>query len=95
MITGDIVIAPSYVQRQCKKDEEYNKLNNSYDNASDDGVSLAMSKIFDTDERIVLLLVHSMIHLLGYDHENEKDWSLMSKKENEVLKKMNLLKRND
>lgn len=49
-----------------------------------------MSTIFDTNERIILLLVHGMIHLLGYDHENEKDWFLMTKKENEVLQKLNL-----
>jgi hypothetical protein len=87
---GDIVIAPSYVQRQCIKDEKYKKKTDNYDNTNDGGVSLAMSTIFDTNERIILLLVHGMIHLLGYDHEYEKDWFLMTKKENEVLQKLNL-----
>jgi rRNA maturation RNase YbeY len=86
---GDIVIAPSYVKRQCIKDEkEYNK-NKNYDNTNDDGVSLAMSKTFDLNQRILLLLIHGMIHLLGYDHENEKDWKIMTKKENEVLFNIN------
>lgn len=78
------------MQRQCIKDEKYKEKNDLYDNANDAGVSLAMSTVFDTNERILLLLVHGMIHLLGYDHENEKDWFLMTKKENEVLKKLNL-----
>lgn len=67
-------------------------MNNKYDNDNDDGVSLAMSTTFDTNQRIILLLVHGMIHLLGYDHENQKDWFQMTRKENEVLKKIGLLK---
>ena len=51
-----------------------------------------MSTTFDTNQRIILLLVHGMIHLLGYDHENQKDWFQMTRKENEVLKKIGLIK---
>ena len=53
--------------------------------SSDAGVSKAMSTVFDVDERISLILVHGMLHLLGYDHECQTDWELMTKKEKEVI----------
>jgi probable rRNA maturation factor len=36
------------------------------------------------------LTVHSMYHLLGYDHMEEKEKALMRKKEEQVLEKINL-----
>ena len=84
---GDIVISPAYVQRQCDRDKldfESRTLSSSEDR----GVSLAMSTTFSLEERISLLLVHSMVHLLGYDHETVKDWKIMTKKEDEVLKSL-------
>ena len=35
------------------------------DTSTDDGVSLAMATTFSVPERIPMLLVHSMIHLVG------------------------------
>jgi probable rRNA maturation factor len=35
---------------------------------------------------VVRLFVHGMCHLMGYDHENEKDKIKMQKKENSYLK---------
>jgi hypothetical protein len=52
----------------------------------DRGVSLEMSTKFTLEERIPLLLIHSYLHLLGYDHEKEKDWVAMTKREDEVIK---------
>ncbi len=37
------------------------------------------------DERMRVLLVHGIVHLLGYDHETDEEWSVMQKKEQELL----------
>lgn len=36
------------------------------------------------------LTVHSVLHLLGYDHMNEADKKIMRKKEEEILEKIDL-----
>jgi probable rRNA maturation factor len=82
---GDIVVAPAYVHRQCEKDRSYFEVDGSFDDDEDAGVSKAMAREFDLDRRIDLLLVHSMVHLLGYDHESPEDWVEMTAKEEEVL----------
>lgn len=51
----------------------------------DAGVSLAMSKLFTVEERLPLLLIHGILHLLGHDHETEEDWQLMTTRENYVM----------
>jgi probable rRNA maturation factor len=39
------------------------------------------------EERVIQLLVHGILHLLGYDHEKNKTQSdKMEKKSNEILK---------
>ncbi len=42
-------------------------------------------------ERLTILLVHGICHLIGYDHETEADWRSMRAKEAYILK--NLKKR--
>ena len=37
------------------------------------------------DERIQILLVHGICHLLGYDHIEEQDYVVMKKLEEEIL----------
>jgi len=81
---GDIVISPAYVNRQSERDKKSGKISAMMD-LEDRGVSLAMSRTYSLDERISLLLVHGMIHLLGYDHEKKKDWALMTEKEDQVI----------
>jgi probable rRNA maturation factor len=44
-----------------------------------------MATIFTLQGRIPLLLIHSLLHLLGYDHETEEDWEKMTKKEDEII----------
>ena len=39
-------------------------------------------------DRLQLLLVHGICHLLGYDHEDDDDFALMQKKEKALLKKI-------
>jgi rRNA maturation RNase YbeY len=41
------------------------------------------------EERLVVLLVHGICHLLGYDHETDADWRSMRAKEAFLLKKIN------
>ena len=37
---------------------------------------------------INILILHGLLHLLGYDHLKDKDYELMHKKELEILNKM-------
>lgn len=39
------------------------------------------------EKEILLLAIHGMLHLLGFDHEGEGDAALMRKKEQELLRK--------
>jgi len=56
------------------------------DDLTDDaGVSLAMSKLFTVEERLPLLLLHGILHLLGHDHETDEDWQLMTSREDYVM----------
>lgn len=41
-------------------------------------------------EHITHLLVHGILHLLGYDHERDADATLMQKREVEILGKMGI-----
>ena len=59
---GDLVIAPSYVLRQCINDKE--TLKGEIDEL-DQGVSRAMSKIYNVEDRFPLLIIHGILHLLG------------------------------
>ena len=40
------------------------------------------------DERMRVLLVHGICHLLGYDHEKDEDYKVMHRKEQFLLKKL-------
>lgn len=40
------------------------------------------------EQRLQILLVHGICHLLGYDHERDEDYKVMQKKENFLLKKL-------
>lgn len=40
----------------------------------------------DFDERLKVLLVHGICHLLGYDHILDEDYAVMSKEEKRILK---------
>lgn len=54
----------------------------------DRGVSGAMAKIRDPEERIRMLLVHGMLHLVGYDHEEDDEYEEMVQREEEILKEL-------
>ena len=38
------------------------------------------------------LIAHSMLHLCGYDHIEEKDRQTMEKKQDEIMKKIQILR---
>lgn len=40
------------------------------------------------DQRMQVLLVHGICHLLGYDHIKDEDYAVMKKKEDFLLKKL-------
>ncbi|WZL75013.1 rRNA maturation RNase YbeY [Clostridiaceae bacterium 35-E11] len=44
------------------------------------------------EREVVFLTVHSMFHLMGYDHEGIEDTQRMRQKEEDVLKEMNILR---
>jgi probable rRNA maturation factor len=37
------------------------------------------------DERILVLVVHSICHLLGYDHETDADYAVMAREEKRLM----------
>jgi probable rRNA maturation factor len=47
--------------------------------------SQAKQKNHSLEKEIKILLVHGLLHLLGYDHENKKDLLLMKNKECKIL----------
>ena len=50
-------------------------------------IYLAPKYIRTHNDDMALLVVHGVLHLLGYDHVNDKDAVVMEAKEDEVLKK--------
>ena len=43
------------------------------------------------EKELLVLLIHSLLHLTGYDHEKDKDYKIMQEKETEILKVFDLL----
>ena len=98
---GDMMIDVPYVIRRCEEDRSFNEgtepieelESELYDDADyvgddDRGVSGVMSTIYSPEDRIQLLLVHGMLHLVGYDHIEDDDYELMVTKEEEVIKEL-------
>ena len=104
---GDMMISVPYVLRQIEDDHNhfYGTLEHSGKTeyyvdengpmsvklADDRGVSAAMSHEYNLEKRIALLLIHGMLHLLGYDHIEDDDYLLMVKREEEVMEEWNKL----
>jgi len=44
-----------------------------------------MQYIYNPEIRIHMLLVHGMLHLVGYDHIEDDDYELMVVREDEVM----------
>lgn len=89
---GDIVIDVPYVLRVCQLDQQSNGDEDlAEDEVYDDrGVAPTMATVFDPEKRLHMLLVHGMLHLVGYDHETDPDYEIMVTKEDEFLKRLGL-----
>ena len=93
---GDMVVCVPYVIRRCKEDLEWNKEleanceDDDSDLVEDDdrGVSGAMAHVEDPEKRIRMLLVHGMLHLVGYDHIDDDDYIEMVQREEELLREL-------
>jgi hypothetical protein len=66
-------------------DYEYEYMEVEVDEYDDRGVAPAMQYIYDPEIRIHMLIVHGMLHLVGYDHIEDDDYELMVVREDEVL----------
>jgi ssRNA-specific RNase YbeY (16S rRNA maturation enzyme) len=91
---GDCLVDIPYVQRRCAEDMEYNEGNGEIDSIGKEderGVSGAMSHVYDAEDRINMLLVHGMLHLVGYDHESDDEFEEMVQREEEVLEAIGLV----
>jgi len=38
------------------------------------------------EKELMVLLIHGLLHLTGYDHEKDKDYKIMREKESKILK---------
>ncbi|KAG7346207.1 rRNA maturation RNase YbeY [Nitzschia inconspicua] len=101
---GDMMVCVPYVIRRCQEDAEDGDSSfdsdveeddeEEYDDAGvdgeddDRGVSGAMATIKNPETRIRMLLVHGMLHLVGYDHENDDEYLEMVQREEEILKEL-------
>lgn len=86
---GDLLLSVPYVQRQCVRDERAAEAA-AASLTADRGVSGAMSRVFTVQERLPLLFVHGVLHLLGYDHETNDDYELMVRREEELLRELRM-----
>eukprot|EP00540_Astrosyne_radiata_P023665 CAMPEP_0116869488 /NCGR_PEP_ID=MMETSP0418-20121206/27789_1 /TAXON_ID=1158023 /ORGANISM="Astrosyne radiata, Strain 13vi08-1A" /LENGTH=154 /DNA_ID=CAMNT_0004505593 /DNA_START=109 /DNA_END=573 /DNA_ORIENTATION=+ len=84
---GEMLVDVPYVIRRTKEDEEWEY---ETDEEEDRGVSGAMAEVFDPEKRIHMLLVHGMLHLVGYDHIEDDDYELMVAKEEKILNELGL-----
>ena len=98
---GDMMVDVPYVMRRCEEDRQYCEGDDSggddtrelgeEDEEEERGVSGAMATVYDPEKRIHMLMVHGMLHLVGYDHEDDEDYELMVAKEEEILKELGFM----
>lgn len=82
---GDMMLDVPYVMRRCQEDKEDSEVDEE-----ERGVSGAMATVYDAEVRINMLLVHGMLHLVGYDHIIDSDYEVMVAREEELLEKLQL-----
>jgi len=53
---------------------------------------MEQAKVYETgfEREFCYLIAHGMLHLMGYDHMEDNDKSVMRKKEEEIMAKLNL-----
>ena len=83
---GEMMVDVPYVIRRCEEDLAAGAVGGDGDGDGDErGVSGAMATVADPEERIHMLLVHGMLHLVGYDHIEDEDYWPMVEREEELL----------
>eukprot|EP00553_Chaetoceros_curvisetus_P008174 CAMPEP_0204626804 /NCGR_PEP_ID=MMETSP0717-20131115/12646_1 /ASSEMBLY_ACC=CAM_ASM_000666 /TAXON_ID=230516 /ORGANISM="Chaetoceros curvisetus" /LENGTH=212 /DNA_ID=CAMNT_0051642861 /DNA_START=79 /DNA_END=713 /DNA_ORIENTATION=- len=98
---GDMMLDVPYVIRRVEEDKEFYDSgeeemaievdeDEEYVGDDDRGVSGVMATVFDPRQRIQLLLVHGMLHLVGYDHIEDDDYEAMVTKEEQVIKELQI-----
>jgi probable rRNA maturation factor len=90
---GDLMVDPAYVMRRCVEDAESE--GSVADGDDDRGVSGAMAKVSDPEDRINMLLIHGVLHLIGYDHEEDDEYELMVTAEERLLRELDMIKTED
>eukprot|EP00586_Coscinodiscus_wailesii_P020271 CAMPEP_0172498346 /NCGR_PEP_ID=MMETSP1066-20121228/112666_1 /TAXON_ID=671091 /ORGANISM="Coscinodiscus wailesii, Strain CCMP2513" /LENGTH=153 /DNA_ID=CAMNT_0013271591 /DNA_START=275 /DNA_END=736 /DNA_ORIENTATION=+ len=77
---GEMFLCWEYVVDVTKKDMEV-----EYE--EERGASGIMASMTRPEERVIPLLIHGILHLVGYDHVEDGDWEVMVDKEEELWKK--------
>lgn len=85
---GDMMISVPYVMRRAEEDMKELASVAEDQIEKERGISGIMSTMPTVEERISALLVHGMLHLVGYDHIEDDDYELMVAKEEEVWKEL-------
>ena len=89
---GDMFISLDYIQAVINEDIIAAKESESKEGESINeetiGVSYAMSKTEDLPTRVHLLLIHGILHLVGYDHIVDGEYKEMVNKEEEIILKL-------
>ncbi len=90
----DVLSFPQFENLQALKDE---LIKNQEEVCIGDIVICTEQALLQADDfghsperEIVYLFVHSMLHLLGYDHMEDEDKSIMREKEENIMKKLGL-----
>lgn len=85
----DVLSFPMYDDLEEALDEDYLYLGDIVI-SGEQAVEQAKDYGHSVEREIGYLTVHSVLHLLGYDHIDEEDKKVMRKREEEILEKMNL-----
>lgn len=85
MVEGEVVSEQVDPDEEDDDEYEYEYVEVEVDEYDDRGVAPAMQYEYDPEIRIHMLIVHGMLHLVGYDHIEDDDYELMVVREDEVL----------
>jgi ssRNA-specific RNase YbeY (16S rRNA maturation enzyme) len=89
MNLGDMVICPDYIQKVMEGDLKSAKnstmASGNEEEWEDAGISLAMGQSSSLRDRILLLSCHGILHLMGYDHDEEKEHMEMVAAEDRLI----------
>lgn len=99
MIEGEVIQDSTNDNEEEEDDDaeyEYKDIEVEVEDDWDDrGVAPALLTTYDPETRIHMLIVHGMLHLVGYDHEDDDEYELMVVKEDEVMAELKRRMGND